>query len=160
MHSLMPEHFRTWHPLSERWQKYLKLMPTMGSGPYQWMTSLNSWPHSTCHGEGIVSSRCHLAWTKHNISSNITWTLTFKTSTLWLMLSQTMLLFCSSQDRLRPLPVVQTQGMQPLKLFIQLYCTESHQQYENWVLYSLIFTVSMFTNQFVNKHSQNKHLSI
>ena len=48
----------------------------------------------------------------------------------------------------------------PLKLFIQLYCTESHQQYENWVLHSLIFTVSMFTIQFVNKCSQNKHLSI
>ena len=69
-------------------------------------------------------------------------------------------MFCSSQDHLQPLPVVQTQGTQPLKLFIQLYCTESHQQYENWVLYSLMFTVSMFTNQFVNKHSQNKHLSI
>ena len=63
-------------------------------------------------------------------------------------------IFCSSQDRLRPLPVVQTQGTQPLKLFIQLYCTESHQKYENWVLYSLIFTVSMFTNQLVNKHSK------
>ena len=76
------------------------------------------------------------------------------------VISHKILIFCSSQDRLRPLPVVQTQGTQPLKLFIQLYCTKSHQQYENWVLYSLIFTVSMFTNQLVNKHSQNKHLSI
>ena len=69
-------------------------------------------------------------------------------------------LFCSSQDHLWPLPLKQTQGTQPLKLFIQLYCRVSHQQYENWVLYSSMFTVSMFTIQFVNKYSQNKHLSI
>ena len=80
----------------------------------------------------------------------------------WIMMigMKGTLLFCSSQDRLRPLLVKQTQGTQPLKLFIQLYCTVSHQQYENWVLYSLTFTVSMFTIQFVNKCSQNKHLSI
>ena len=70
------------------------------------------------------------------------------------------ILFCTLQDRLGPLQVVQTQGTQPLKLFIQLYYTESHQQYENWISHSLIFTVSMFTNQHVNKNSQNKHLSI
>ena len=69
-------------------------------------------------------------------------------------------IFCSLQDRLWPLPVVQTQGTQLLKVFIQLYYTESHQQYENWVSHSLIFTVSMFTIQLVNKHSQIKHLSI
>ena len=39
------------------------------------------------------------------------------------------ILLCSLQTRLRPLPV-QTQGMQLLKLFIQIYYINSHQQYE------------------------------
>ena len=36
---------------------------------------------------------------------------------------------CSSQTHLQPLPV-QTQGMQLLKLFIQVYDINSHQHYE------------------------------
>ena len=39
-------------------------------------------------------------------------------------------ILCSLQTRLRPLPV-QTLGMQLLKLFIQFYYINSHQQYEN-----------------------------
>ena len=62
-------------------------------------------------------------------------------------------IFCSSQTRLRPLPV-QTQGTQLLKMFIQLYYNNSHQQYENKVSHSLMFTISMFTNQHVNQYSQ------
>ena len=65
-------------------------------------------------------------------------------------------IFCSSQTHLRPLPV-QTQGMQLLKLFIQLYYTNSHQQYENKVSHSLMFTISMFTNHHVNQYSHNRH---
>ena len=41
-----------------------------------------------------------------------------------------MFISCSSQTHLRPLPV-QTQGTQLLKLFIQIYYNNSHQQYEN-----------------------------
>ena len=52
---------------------------------------------------------------------------------------------------------VQTQGTQLLKLFIQLYYTNSHQQYENKVSHSLMFTISMFTNQHVNQYSHNRH---
>ena len=37
---------------------------------------------------------------------------------------------CSSQTHFQPLPV-QTQGTQLLKLFIQVYYNNSHQQYEN-----------------------------
>ena len=51
---------------------------------------------------------------------------------------------------------VQTQGTQLLKLFIQLYYTNSHQQYENKVSHSLMFTISMFTNQHVNQYSHNR----
>ena len=40
------------------------------------------------------------------------------------------IILCSSQTRLWPLPV-QTQGMQLLKMFIQVYYNNSHQQYEN-----------------------------
>ena len=39
-------------------------------------------------------------------------------------------ILCSLQTHLWPLPV-QTQGMQLLKLFIQVYYNNSHQQYEN-----------------------------
>ena len=51
---------------------------------------------------------------------------------------------CSSgsRTRLRPLPV-QTQGMQLLKVFIQLYYNNSHQQYENEVSHSSMFKISM-----------------
>ena len=65
-------------------------------------------------------------------------------------------IFCSLKTHLWPLPV-QTQGMQLLKLFIQLYYNNSHQQYENEVSHSLMFTISMFTNQHVNQYSHNKH---
>ena len=41
-----------------------------------------------------------------------------------------ILVSCSSQTRLQPLPV-QTQGMQLLKLFIQVYYKNSHQHHEN-----------------------------
>ena len=50
---------------------------------------------------------------------------------------------CSSQTRLWPLPV-QTQGTQLLKVFIQLYYNNSHQQYENEVSHSSMFKISMF----------------
>ena len=65
-------------------------------------------------------------------------------------------IFCYSQTRLWPL-LVQTQGTQLLKLFIQLYYNNSHQQYEKKVSHSLRFTISMFTNQHVNQYSQNRH---
>ena len=51
-------------------------------------------------------------------------------------------ILCSSQTRLRPLPA-QTQGMQLLKVFIQLYYNNSHQQYENEVSHSSMFKISM-----------------
>ena len=49
---------------------------------------------------------------------------------------------CSSQTHLRPLPV-QTQGTQLLKVFIQLYYNNSHQQYENEVSHSSMFKITM-----------------
>ena len=52
------------------------------------------------------------------------------------------LVLCSSQTRLRPLPV-QTQGTQLLQVFIQLYYNNSHQQYENEVSHSSMFKISM-----------------
>ena len=54
-------------------------------------------------------------------------------------------ILCSSQTRLQPLPV-QTQGTQLLKVFIQLYYNNSHQQYENEVSHSSMFKISMFMN--------------
>ena len=53
-----------------------------------------------------------------------------------------VLILCSSQTRLQPLPV-QTQGMQLLKVFIQFYYNNSHQQYENEVSHSSMFKISM-----------------
>ena len=50
---------------------------------------------------------------------------------------------CSSQTRLRPLPV-QTQGTQLLKLFIQIYYINGHQQYENVTIE--VSPCSMFKN--------------
>ena len=51
-------------------------------------------------------------------------------------------ILCSLQTRLRPLPV-QTQGMQLLMVFIQLYYNNSNQQYENEVSHSSMFKISM-----------------
>ena len=62
------------------------------------------------------------------------------------------ILLCSSQTRLRPLPV-QTQGTQLLKLFIQLYYNNSHQQYENEVSHSSMFKISMVVNHIMYKNS-------
>ena len=56
--------------------------------------------------------------------------------------STLIFVLCSSQTRLRPLPV-QTQGTQPLKVFIQLYYNNSHQQYENRVSHSSMFKITM-----------------
>ena len=53
-----------------------------------------------------------------------------------------MILLCSSQTRLRPLPV-QTQGTQLLQVFIQLYYNNSHQHYENEVSHSSMFKISI-----------------
>ena len=53
-----------------------------------------------------------------------------------------LVILCSSQTRLRPL-LVQTQGMQLLKVFIQLYYSNSHQQYENEVSHSSMFKITM-----------------
>ena len=59
-------------------------------------------------------------------------------------------LSCSSQTCLRPLPV-QTQGMQLLNLFIQIYYISSHQQYEN-------VTIEVSHNSMFKNHSSCKTL--
>ena len=61
-----------------------------------------------------------------------------------------MFILCSLQTRLQPI-LVQTQGTQLLKVFIQLYYNNSHQQYENEVPPS-----SMFNNHNVVNHSLYK----
>ena len=61
----------------------------------------------------------------------------------WIVQEKMMKILCSLQTRLWPLPV-QTQGMQLLKVFIQLYYNNSHQQYENEVSHSSLFKISMF----------------
>ena len=66
--------------------------------------------------------------------------------------SKSTILLCSSQTRLQPLPV-QTQGMQLLKLFIQLYYNNSHQQYENEVSHSSMFKISIVVNHTMYKNS-------
>ena len=71
-------------------------------------------------------------------------------------------ILCSSQTCLWPLPV-QIQEMQPLKLFIQLYYNNSHQQYENEVSHSLMFKISIVVNHTMYKISilsQKTHFKI
>ena len=51
-------------------------------------------------------------------------------------------ILCSSQTHLQPLPV-HTQGTQLLKVFIQLYYNNSHQQYENKVSQSSMFKITV-----------------
>ena len=63
------------------------------------------------------------------------------------------ILLCSSQTRLQPLPV-QTQGTQLLKLFIQVYYNNSHQQYENVtneVSHSSMFKITVVVNHIMYK---------
>ena len=61
-------------------------------------------------------------------------------------------ILCSLQTCLRPLPV-QTQGTQLLKVFIQLYYNNSHQQYENEVSHSSMFKISIVVNHTMYKIS-------
>ena len=67
-----------------------------------------------------------------------------------------MLLSCSLQTRLRPLPV-QTQGMQLLKLFIQIYYINSHQQYENVTNEISHSSILKYHNGLSIINSYNKH---
>ena len=57
---------------------------------------------------------------------------------------------CSLQTRLQPLPV-QTQGTQLLKLLIQVYYNNSHQQYEN-------VTIEVSHSSMFKNHSSLSHI--
>ena len=64
---------------------------------------------------------------------------------------------CSLPTHLRPL-LVQTQGTQPFKLFIQVYDNNSHQQYENVTIE--VSHSSMFKNHsslsIINSYNKHK----
>ena len=63
---------------------------------------------------------------------------------------------CSLQTRLWPLPV-QTQGTQLLKLFIQVYYNNSHQQYENVTIEVSHSSMFKYHNGLSIINSYNKH---
>ena len=62
-------------------------------------------------------------------------------------------ILCSSQTHLWPLPE-QTEGTQVLKLFIQVYYNNTHQQYENVTIevsHSSMFKITVVVNHIMYK---------
>ena len=105
----------------------------MGMSHFNWNLSLY-YTHPLLWGL-ILDWKIEDSWrlkacSLYNLSLSSKFKHKFDTTYTQSSVKYTIIISCSSQTHFRPLPV-QTQGMQLLKLFIQIYYINSHQQYEN-----------------------------